>query len=72
MVTDERVVSLRAILRKFLTEDFLSHKRWPGMEWGKALFGNSVLGAMEEIGLDRGKELREAIEDAKRALRNPR
>ena len=68
ILADERTVSLRAILRKFLAEDFLSHRRWPGMEWAKSTFGNSVLGAMEAIGLDRGKELREALADAKRMI----
>lgn len=67
-MSDERKESLRAILRKFLAEDFLTHKAWPGMEWAKAGFGNMVLGAMESVGLDRKTELTAALADAKKSL----
>lgn len=67
---DERTVAdLRAILRKFLVEDFLGNKRWPGMEWAKAGFGNMCLGALESHGCDRREELQVALVDAKKTMK---
>ena len=66
---DERAIDdLRAILRKFLVEDFLGHKAWPGMEWAKAGFGNMVLGALESNGCDKREELQAALADAKKTM----
>ena len=57
-----------ASLRKILSD----HVRdlgvpWQGCEFGKAHFGNMVLGALADLGCDKKDELRRAIEAAKAA-----
>lgn len=56
----EVVISLRAILRKHLQE---WRKPWPGHAFGKTIIGNSLLGALERHGCDRGQELQAAVKD---------
>lgn len=54
------VEHLRAILRNFVQKDF-SGRPWSGMEFAKGHFGNMVLGALGDLGCDRGRELRSAM-----------
>lgn len=58
---DPHVESLRRILVQHI-RDF--NKPWPNMEFAKSMFGNMVLGALEELGLDRKEEMQRAIRAA--------
>lgn len=56
----EIIADLRVILRGHLKAWGVA---WPGMEWGKATLGNSILGALECHGCNPGEELQAAIRD---------
>lgn len=51
---------LRGILRNFVQKDFRG-RPWSGLEFAKGHFGNMVLGALGDLGCDRGRELRLAM-----------
>jgi len=51
------IEQLRGILRSHV-QDF--HKPWPGMEFGKTIFGNSILGALADYGCDPKEEMKRA------------
>jgi hypothetical protein len=49
-------------LRKILTQHVLDFgKRWPGCDFGKAIVGNSILGAMSDLGMDTIEELTKVV-----------
>lgn len=60
VVEHPAVAQLRDILRGHL-RDF--HQRWPGAEFGKALVGNAILGALVSYGCDARTELQQAMAD---------
>lgn len=55
------IESLRKILRAHVLEVRAS-KPWPGCEFGKVIVGNSILGALADLGCDKKDELRRATE----------
>lgn len=53
----QAVTDLRAILRDHVRD---MHVDWPGQNFGKAIIGNAILGALESYGCDRRAELTRA------------
>ena len=56
------IYSLRKILRDHVRK-MKDGEPWPGCEFGKAIVGNSILGALADLGCDKKEELRLACEE---------
>lgn len=57
----EQVEQLRTVLRDHV-RGFRDGERWEGCDFGRALVGNMLLGALRDLGQDPAEELRAACE----------